>query len=139
MTQYAIDAAKLVEKCRLLLSAILCMLEERSPSEKSFRRNALQLLGLADGQMSILFSLHQSPRSSSSHFCFIHSRESALKCVDRLLHAHMLDLLDREMEYLSSIIENDSSKREKMMAFFGEAQDFPTLMNTARTLREAER
>mmetsp|Transcript_19278 Transcript_19278/g.43477 ORF Transcript_19278/g.43477 Transcript_19278/m.43477 type:complete len:874 (-) Transcript_19278:1776-4397(-) len=111
MTQYAIDAAKLVEKCRLLLGAILSMLEERSPSEKSFRRKALQLLVLAD----------------------------ALKCVDRLIHAHVLDLLDREMEYLSSIIENDSSKREKIMAFFGEAQDFPTLMNTARTLREAER
>ena len=84
-------------------------------------------------------SLYTSRLEVRVLICFIHSRESALKCVDRLLHAHMLDLLDREMEYLSSIIENDSSKREKMMAFFGEAQDFPTLMNTARTLREAER
>ena len=61
MTQYAIDAAKLVEKCRLLLGAILCILEERSPSEKSFRRKALQLLGLADGQMNSLDTITSLP------------------------------------------------------------------------------
>lgn len=72
MTQYAIDAAKLVEKCRLLLGAILSMLEERSPSEKSFRRKALQLLVLADGQMNSLDTILVASVFELSFLSFAH-------------------------------------------------------------------
>ena len=64
---------------------------------------------------------------------------SALKCVDRLIHTHLLDLLDREMEFLSSINENDVQKRARLYQFFGEHTEFPTLMDTVKTLQCAER
>ena len=51
----------------------------------------------------------------------------------------MLDLLDREMEYLSSINENDPQKKAKIHQFFGEHTEFPTLMDTVETLQCAER
>lgn len=68
----------------------------------------------------------------------ISSISKALKCVDRLIHAHLLDLLDREMEFLSSINESDVQKKAQMNQFFGEHEDFPTLMDTVKTLKLAE-
>ncbi|KAL7550446.1 hypothetical protein ACHAWF_013681 [Thalassiosira exigua] len=99
---YAIDAARLVDRCRRHLRAILEGMEGAARSDRAFRRRSFQLMGLAD----------------------------ALKCVDRLVHAHLLDLLDREMEFLSSIRERHR--------FFGEHTEFPTLVDTARTLRCVE-
>ncbi len=58
-----------------------------------------------------------------------------LKCVDRLIHTHLLDLLSREMEYLSSINDSDTQKKAQLHQFFGEHTEFPTLMNTVKTLR----
>lgn len=58
-----------------------------------------------------------------------------LKCVDRLIHTHLLDLLSREMEYLSSINDNYTHKKAQLHQFFGEHTEFPTLMNTVKTLR----
>mmetsp|Transcript_25233 Transcript_25233/g.45408 ORF Transcript_25233/g.45408 Transcript_25233/m.45408 type:complete len:893 (-) Transcript_25233:190-2868(-) len=107
---YAIDAAKLVEKCRSLLHSILDVVESSS-SARAFQRRSFQLLTLAD----------------------------ALKCVDRLIHTHLLDLLDREMEFLSSINENDAQKKAQLHQFFGEHTEFPTLMDTVKTLQCAER
>ena len=46
---YAIDAAKLVEKCRSLLNSILKVLESNS-SERAFQRRAFQLLSMCDGK-----------------------------------------------------------------------------------------
>lgn len=63
----------------------------------------------------------------------------ALKCVDRLIHTHLLDLLDREMEFLSSINENDVHKKAKLHQFFGEHESYPTLMDTVKTLQSAEK
>ena len=63
---------------------------------------------------------------------------TALKCIDRLIHAHLLDLLDREMEFLSSINESDAQKKAQMEQFFGEHEEFPTLMDTVKTLKCAE-
>ena len=60
---------------------------------------------------------------------------TVLKCVDRLIHTHLLDLLSREMEYLSSIHDNDTHKKAQLHQFFGEHTEFPTLMNTVKTLR----
>ncbi|KAL9181884.1 hypothetical protein ACHAXT_012227 [Thalassiosira profunda] len=107
---YAIDAARLVEKCRSLLHAILDDVEAES-SPRAFRRRSLQLAALGD----------------------------ALKCVDRLIHTHLLDLLDREMEFLSSINENDLQKKAQLHQFFGEHTEFPALMDTVKTLRSVER
>mmetsp|Transcript_15385 Transcript_15385/g.25179 ORF Transcript_15385/g.25179 Transcript_15385/m.25179 type:complete len:920 (-) Transcript_15385:1666-4425(-) len=105
---YAIDAAKLVEKCRRLLHSILDVIESKS-STRAFQRQSYQLATLSD----------------------------ALKCIDRLIHAHLLDLLDREMEFLSSINESDAQKKAQMNQFFGEHEEFPTLMDTAKTLKLA--
>mmetsp|Transcript_11861 Transcript_11861/g.25276 ORF Transcript_11861/g.25276 Transcript_11861/m.25276 type:complete len:896 (-) Transcript_11861:106-2793(-) len=107
---YAIDAAKLVEKCQSLLHSILDVLESSS-SSRAFQRRSFQLATLAD----------------------------ALKCVDRLIHTHLLDLLDREMEFLSSINESDAQKKAQLHQFFGEHTEFPTLMDTVKTLKCAER
>ncbi|KAL7533309.1 hypothetical protein ACHAXR_005165 [Thalassiosira sp. AJA248-18] len=107
---YAIDAAKLVEKCRSLLHSILNAMESNS-SARAFQRRSFQLVTLAD----------------------------ALKCVDRLIHTHLLDLLDREMEFLSGINENDAQKKAQLHQFFGEHTEFPTLMDTVKTLQCAER
>ena len=76
----------------------------------------------------------------TTHF-FVHPNTTiaALKCVDRLIHTHLLDLLDREMEFLSSINENDVQKRARLHQFFGEHTEFPTLMDTVKTLQCAER
>lgn len=65
-------------------------------------------------------------------------RYIALKCIDRLIHAHLLDLLDREMEFLSSINESDVQKKAQMDQFFGEHKEFPKLMDTVKTLKLAE-
>mmetsp|Transcript_19062 Transcript_19062/g.41528 ORF Transcript_19062/g.41528 Transcript_19062/m.41528 type:complete len:945 (+) Transcript_19062:239-3073(+) len=107
---YAIDAAKLVEKCRSLLHSILDVMESNNSSARAFQRRSFQLATLAD----------------------------ALKCVDRLIHTHLLDLLDREMEYLSSINERDVQKKAQLHQFFGEHTEFPTLMDTVKTLQCAE-
>jgi len=64
---------------------------------------------------------------------------TALKCADRLIHTHLLDLLDREMEFLSSINESDPSKKARLHQFFGEHIEFPTLMDTVKTLQCAEK
>ena len=53
---YAIDAAKLLEKCHASLTSILDCLEERSNNSTAFRRRALQLIELNDGEM--LFGLY---------------------------------------------------------------------------------
>jgi hypothetical protein len=47
---YAIDAAKLVERCRSLLYSILNYLEAHS-SARAFRRRAVQLVSLCDGEL----------------------------------------------------------------------------------------
>mmetsp|Transcript_4026 Transcript_4026/g.6123 ORF Transcript_4026/g.6123 Transcript_4026/m.6123 type:complete len:939 (-) Transcript_4026:504-3320(-) len=105
---YALDAAKLVEKCRRLLHSILDIMESKS-STRAFQRRSYQLASLSD----------------------------ALKCIDRLIHAHLLDLLDREMEFLSSINESDAQKKAQMNQFFGEHEEFPSLMDTVKTLKLA--
>ena len=64
---------------------------------------------------------------------------TALKCVDRLIHTHLLDLLDREIEFLSSIDESDAQKKAQLHQFFGEHTEFPTLLDTVETLRSAEK
>ena len=51
---YAIDAAKLSEKCRLHLHSILDCLEERSNGDNDFRRRAYSLIELNDGKFDIL-------------------------------------------------------------------------------------
>jgi len=56
-----------------------------------------------------------------------------------LIHTHLLDLLDREMEFLSSINENDVHKKAKLHQFFGEHESYPTLMDTVKTLQSAEK
>lgn len=61
----------------------------------------------------------------------------ALKCVDRLIHTYLLDLLDQEMEYLSTIEDGVDAKKYQ---FFGEHKDeFPSLMDTVVTLQNAEK
>jgi hypothetical protein len=47
---YAIDAAKLLGKCHASLVSILDYLEERSNNSFAFRRRALQLIELNDGE-----------------------------------------------------------------------------------------
>ena len=47
---YAIDAAKLVERCRSLLHSILDVLESNASSERAFQRRAYQLLTMCDGK-----------------------------------------------------------------------------------------
>lgn len=81
---------------------------------------------------------HVSPPSPHIHNKHKYNTK-ALKCVDRLVHTHLLDLLDREMEYLSSINEDDVQRRERLRQFFGEhgTGEFPTLMDTVRTLKAA--
>jgi hypothetical protein len=74
---------------------------------------------------------------SNSQQPSLHS--AVLKCVDRLIHTHLLDLLDREMEFLSSINEHDDLKKAQLNQFFGEHTEFPTLMDTVKTLQCAER
>lgn len=127
---YAIDAAKLVEKCRSLLHSILDSMESNSSTR------AYQLVALCDGESNLVVSLdHSYLRTHSNHR--IHS--AVLKCVDRLIHTHLLDLLDREMEFLSSINEHDDLKKAQLNQFFGEHTEFPTLMDTVATLQCAER
>ena len=46
---YAIDAAKLVEKCRRLLHSILDVIESKS-SIRAFQRQSYQLAALSDGK-----------------------------------------------------------------------------------------
>jgi len=46
---YAIDAAKLVEKCRRLLHSILDIMESKS-STRAFQRRSYQLASLSDGK-----------------------------------------------------------------------------------------
>ena len=46
---YAIDAAKLVEKCRSLLHSILSLMKANS-SERAFQRRSVQMFTLADGK-----------------------------------------------------------------------------------------
>ena len=43
------------------------------------------------------------------------------------------------MEFLSSINENDVLKKAQLHQFFGEHTEFPTLMDTVKTLKSAER
>lgn len=52
---YAIDAAKLVEKCRSLLHSILDLMESTS-SERVFQRRAFQLLTMYDGEFYRILS-----------------------------------------------------------------------------------
>lgn len=52
------------------------------------------------------------------------------------MHTHLLDLLDREMEFLSTIPDFSNSEEQKHR-FFGEHKEFPTLMDTAETLQTA--
>jgi hypothetical protein len=98
-----------------------------------------------------------SRRSLLHSFVFFIFLESAgrtvLKCVDRLVHAHLLDLLDREVEFLSSVHRNDGTmnwngnnnnsrrrrREEELYQFFGEHTEYPTLLDTVRTLQCAER
>ncbi len=47
---YAIDAAKLVEKCRRLLHSILDVLESKS-STRAYQRQSYQLATLSDGKL----------------------------------------------------------------------------------------
>ena len=49
---YAIDAAKLVEKCRSLLNSILNVIESNS-SDRAFQRRAFQLLSMCDGKKCV--------------------------------------------------------------------------------------
>jgi acetyl esterase/lipase len=42
------------------------------------------------------------------------------------------------MEFLSSINESDAQKKAQMNQFFGEHEEFPTLMDTVKTLKLAE-
>jgi primase-polymerase (primpol)-like protein len=49
---YAIDAAKLVEKCHNMCNSILDCLEENSSGSAAFRRRAYQLIELNDGEFS---------------------------------------------------------------------------------------
>ena len=57
---YAIDAAKLVEKCRRLLHSILDVMESKS-STRAFQRRSYQLASLSDGkQFTLISSLHSS-------------------------------------------------------------------------------
>ena len=51
---YAIDAGKLVEKCRSLLSSILDVMETNS-SARAFQRRAFHLVTLADGKLLFIF------------------------------------------------------------------------------------
>ena len=50
---YAIDAAKLLEKCHVSLHSILDYLEGRSKGSNAFRRRAFQLIELNDGELFI--------------------------------------------------------------------------------------
>ena len=107
---YAIDAAKLVEKCRSLLNSILNVIESNS-SERAFQRRAFQLLSMCDGKWMYLDNSIYSryyvdiirgwEKYSYSYvhilpmilclthvFAFVYKYESALKCVDRLIHTH---------------------------------------------------
>lgn len=68
-------------------------------------------------------------------FAKIHLSTKALRCVERLIHTHLLDLLDREIEFLSLYETNDNQKYQ----FFGEHKEFPSLMDTVETLRCAEK
>lgn len=156
---YAIDAAKLVERCRSLLHSILNYLESHS-SARAFRRRAVQLVALCDGEFlidqwsiyiilkdgDVMYEYHWKWRSPVFHYhdnmkvmyvsrITVHCFSTVLKCVDRLIHTHLLDLLSQEMEYLSSINDNDTHKKAQLHQFFGEHTEFPTLMNTVKTLR----
>lgn len=51
---YAIDAAKLVEKCRRLLHSILNVIESNS-STKAFHRHTYHLASLSDGEYEVCF------------------------------------------------------------------------------------
>ena len=155
---YAVDAARLVEKCRSLLHAILDDVEAES-SPRAFRRRSLQLAALGDGELFLVQILCNDVHwfaiaiyfTSSLHaydvhwYCYCKSNPPhppiplALICVDRLIHTHLLDLLDREMEFLSSINENDLQKKAQLHQFFGEHTEFPALMDTVNTLRSVER
>ena len=57
----------------------------------------------------------------------------ALRCTERLIHTHLLDLLDREMEFLSLFDHKEN------LQFFGQHLEFPSLMDTVSTLLCAER
>jgi acetyl esterase/lipase len=74
--------------------------------------------------------------------------DDVLICVERLLHTHLLDLLDREMEFLSSVLQeqsdNHGTKNNKqgvllLHDFFGEHIQYPTISDTINTLSHAER
>mmetsp|Transcript_9798 Transcript_9798/g.20592 ORF Transcript_9798/g.20592 Transcript_9798/m.20592 type:complete len:933 (+) Transcript_9798:119-2917(+) len=98
---YAIDAAKLVDRCRSLLRSITDEVGTHTSS-------GYYLAEVAD----------------------------VLKCADRLVHTHLLDLLDREMEFLSTIPDFSNSEEQKHR-FFGEHKEFPSLMDTAETVQTA--
>ncbi|KAL7518024.1 hypothetical protein ACHAWX_002890 [Stephanocyclus meneghinianus] len=60
---------------------------------------------------------------------------AALRCVERLIHTYLLDLLDREMEFLS-VFDGDGKQKYQ---FFGEHKEFPSLMDTVETLASVEK
>ena len=88
---YALDAAKLVDKCRIALRSILRHIDERSESAKD------------TATATSATASTTTPRRHRRVARELLALDDALNCADRLVHAHLLDLLDREMEYLSSV------------------------------------
>ena len=135
---YALDAAKLVDKCRIALRSILRHIDERSESAKD------------TATATSATASTTTPRRHRRVARELLALDDALNCADRLVHAHLLDLLDREMEYLSSAPRRnggggasdhaaDEERGSVLHDFFGEHVRYPTLHDTIGTLAHAER
>ena len=131
---YALDAAKLVDKCRIALRSILCHIDEESESATATSATASTT----------------TPRRHRRVARELRALDDVLNCADRLVHAHLLDLLDREMEYLSSVpqtiggggtsdVAANGERGSLLRDFFGEHVRYPTLNDTISTLAHAER
>ncbi|KAL3791744.1 hypothetical protein HJC23_007511 [Cyclotella cryptica] len=101
------------------------MLQEHSNGSHALRRRSYHLIELNDAT---------SVQLRAQNFRLLITN-TALRCVERLIHTHLLDLLDREMEFLSLFGGNDSQKYQ----FFGEHKEFPSLMDTVETLASVEK
>ena len=135
---YAIDAGKLVDKSRIKLHSILSYIDEKSKSAKDTAT-------ATSTTVSTTTPYHYHRRVAHELLAL----DDVLSCVDRLVHTHLLDLLDREMEFLSSILQHQQNSGTSNMAnekrglllhdFFGEHIQYPTLNDTISTLTHAER